>query len=259
MPFSFDIQDRVAIVTGATSGIGQATALRMAAEGARVVAVGRNADKLRALAKTIKGGGGVAIGVTADLTKPAEAKRIVARAIKEFGGVDILVNAAGIIAAGTIENTTLEDWQHVLNVNTQAPFLLMQAAMPYLIERKGSIVNVASVNALRAFPNVLAYNVSKAAVAQLTYCASLEVAAKGVRVNAVCPGVTETHLHRTGYMNEEQYTKFLEHSKTTHPLGRVAQPEEVADLITFLASPKASDITGVAVPIDGGRSQTCAR
>ncbi len=259
MTFSLDLRDKVAIVTGASSGIGLATAERLAAEGARVVAVARSMDKLADLIKSIKAAGGKALSVAADVTEPGEAQRIVAETVQAFGRIDIVVNAAGIIGTGSIETAKLEDWQYMMNINVQAPFLLMQAAMPHLIESKGNVVNVSSVTGIRAFPGVLAYCVSKAAVTQLTYCSALEVAAKGVRVNAVCPGVVTTQLHRTGYMDEEQYNKFLEHSKTTHPLGRVAQPQEVADLIAFLASPRAGDITGAAVPIDGGRAQTCAR
>ena len=119
--------------------------------------------------------------------------------------------------------------------------------------------NVSSVTGIRAFPGILSYCTSKAAVDQLTHCVALEVADKGVRVNAVNPGVVVTHLHRSGGMDEEAYAAFLEHSKTTHPMGRVGQAEEVADLVYFLASPKAGWITGISCPIDGGRSQTCAR
>ena len=132
-------------------------------------------------------------------------------------------------------------------------------AMPYLIERKGNVVNVSSVTGIRAFPGILAYCSSKAALDQLTHCVALEVASKGVRVNAVNPGVVVTHLHRTGGMNEQAYAGFLEHSKETHPLGRVGTPDQVADLIYFLASPQASWITGGSYSIDGGRHQTCAR
>ena len=146
-----------------------------------------------------------------------------------------------------------------MNINVRAPFYLMQRLLPSLIERKGNVVNVSSVTGIRAFPGVLAYCSSKAALDQLSHCAALELAPKGVRVNAVNPGVTVTELHKRGGMNEQAYAAFLEHSKSTHPLGRVGQPEEVADLIYFLASPKAGWITGISAPIDGGRSQTCAR
>ena len=179
--------------------------------------------------------------------------------VAAFGGIDVLVNAAGIITNGTIENTRLEDWDYMFKVNTRSPFYLMNRAMPYLIERKGNVVNVSSVNGIRAFMNVLAYCASKAALDQLTHCAALEVASKGVRVNAVNPGVVVTSLHRTGGMNDDAYEQFLERSKTTHPLGRVGEPSEVAELIFFLASSKAGWITGGSYSIDGGRHQTCAR
>jgi NAD(P)-dependent dehydrogenase (short-subunit alcohol dehydrogenase family) len=146
-----------------------------------------------------------------------------------------------------------------MNINARAPFLLMQAAMPHLIERQGNVVNISSVTGVRAFPGVLAYCASKAALDQLTHCAALEVASQGVRVNAVNPGVVLTMLHRAGGMDEQKYAAFVEQSKSTHPLGRVGRPEEIADLIFFLASPQASWITGVSYSIDGGRAQTCAR
>jgi NAD(P)-dependent dehydrogenase (short-subunit alcohol dehydrogenase family) len=254
-----ELEGKVAIVTGASSGIGNATALKFAQEGAKVALVARRAAELEKLAGDIKADGGQALSVPADVTKPEDCKRVVERTVEAFGGVDVLVNAAGIIATGTIENLKLDDWDYMMNINVSAPFYLTQQALPYLIAAKGSVVHVSSVTGIRAFPGVLSYCVSKAAVTQLTYCSALELAPKGVRVNAVCPGVVRTQLHRTGYMNEEQYAKFLEHSKTTHPLGRVGEPEEIADLIAFLASPKAGWVTGVAVAIDGGRAQTCAR
>jgi NAD(P)-dependent dehydrogenase (short-subunit alcohol dehydrogenase family) len=135
----------------------------------------------------------------------------------------------------------------------------MQAATPALIESKGNIINVSSVTGLRAFPGVLAYCVSKAGLDQLTRCAALELAAKGVRVNAVNPGVVVTEIHKRGGMNEDQYSAFLERSKQTHPLGRVGQAREIAELIFYLSSDKASWITGATYSIDGGRAQTCAR
>ena len=135
----------------------------------------------------------------------------------------------------------------------------MQLAVPHLEASRGNIVNVSSVTGLRSFPGVLAYCVSKAGVDQLTRCAALELAPKGVRVNAVNPGVVVTGLHRSGGMNTEAYAAFLEHSKTTHPLGRVGDANEVAELIVFLASDKAAWITGETISIDGGRALTCAR
>ena len=179
--------------------------------------------------------------------------------IDVLGGIDILVNAAGHISNGTIENTATEAWDAMLNINLRSVFLLMQKALPSLIERRGNIVNVSSVTGLRAFPGVLAYCVSKAGVDQLTRCAALEMAPHGVRINAVNPGVVISNLHRRSGMNEENYAAFLDRSKTTHPLGRAGNPDEIADLIAFLASDRAGWITGETISIDGGRHLTCAR
>lgn len=195
----------------------------------------------------------------ADLANESEADKALTAAIRTFGGIDILVNAAGHIASGTIETTSLEAWDNMLNVNLRTIFILMQKALPSLIERRGNIVNVSSVTGLRSFPGVLAYCVSKAGVDQLTRCSALELASKGVRVNAVNPGVVVTDIHKRGGMNDEAYMAFLEHSKQTHPLGRIGRPEEIAELVMFLASSQAGWITGATYSIDGGRAQTCAR
>jgi NAD(P)-dependent dehydrogenase (short-subunit alcohol dehydrogenase family) len=250
---------KVAFVTGATSGIGQACAIAFATAGAKVVCVGRKAEALSEVEKRIRQIGAEALTIKADLTRDEEVERSVAEATQAFGGIDILVNAAGHISSGTVENTSLQAWDDMMNVNVRAVFQLMQKALPGLIERRGNIVNISSVTGLRAFPGVLAYCVSKAALDQLTRCAALELAAKGVRVNAVNPGVVVTEIHKRGGMSEEAYAAFLEHSKETHPLGRTGKPEEIAALVLFLASDQASWITGSTYSIDGGRAQTCAR
>lgn len=254
-----EFANKVVLVTGATSGIGRASALRFAAAGAELAAVGRNPETLARLSEQLKARVGRTFTLRADLSIEADVDRVVSQTVEHFGGIDILVNAAGHVSSGTIENTAMAAWDAMLNINLRAVFLLMQNATPSLTERGGNIVNVSSVTGLRAFPGVLAYCVSKAGVDQLTRCAALELAAKGVRVNAVNPGVVVTEIHRRGGMNDEQYAAFLEHSKGTHPLGRVGSAEEVAELIFFLASSRASWITGATYSIDGGRAQTCAR
>jgi len=221
--------------------------------------VGRDEAALADARDSVDRLGGRGVVLTADVTHPDAPERIVAAAVREIGGVTTLVNAAGIIGSGTIENTTDAEWDAMLDINTRAPFRLMRAAIPALAASKGSIVNVSSVTGLRSFPNVLAYCVSKAAIDQLTRCAALELAAKGVRVNAVNPGVVISNLHRRGGMTDESYSTFLEHSKSTHPLGRPGEPEEIAELVYFLATPAASWITGETVSVDGGRHLTCAR
>ena len=176
-----------------------------------------------------------------------------------FGRVDVLVNAAGIIAAATLDGTSDELWDSMMSINVRAPFRLMRTALPHLVASKGTVVNVSSVNGLRSFPGVLAYCVSKAAVDHLTRCAAIELAPLGVRINAVNPGVTVTNLHRRSGMDEARYAEFLERSKTTHPLGRPGTPDDVAALILFLASSEAAWMTGETIPIDGGRHLTCLR
>jgi NAD(P)-dependent dehydrogenase (short-subunit alcohol dehydrogenase family) len=255
----FELKDKIALVTGASSGIGRATALKFVAAGARVALVGRDAEALEAVAGEIAQQGGEAFAVAADVTKEADAERAVASSVERFGGLDVLVNAAGGLHSGTVETTTLSAWDAMLDVNLRAVFHLMQLAIPHLEPRRGNIVNVSSVTGLRAFPGVLAYCVSKAGVDQLTRCAALELAGKQIRVNAVNPGVVRTQVHRRGGMSEDAYAAFLEHSRTTHPLGRVGEAEEVAELILFLASERAAWITGATYSIDGGRAQTCAR
>src|ERR1043165_5682297 len=213
-----EFDGKVAIVTGATSGIGMTTALRFAEQGAQVAAVGRKKDVLAKIARqNIK-------TYAVDLLNEQETEAFVKRAASDLGGIDVLVNAAGIIANGTIENTTLADYDVMMNINVRSVFYRTQLALPSIIERKGNIVNVSSVTGLRAFPNVLAYCMSKAAVDQLTHCAALELAPKEVRVNAVNPGVVRTNLQKTGGMNDEVYAAFVERSKTTHPIGRIGEP-----------------------------------
>ena len=250
---------RVVMVTGATSGIGRAVANRFASASDHVIAIGRNAEQLAQVTADIIQGGGHATTIELDVTNDNETRNSFDRALGNAGRLDVLVNAAGHIASGSIENTSLGAWDAMMNVNLRSVFHLMQLASPHLIRTKGNIVNISSVTGLRSFPGVLGYCVSKAGLDQLTRCAALELAAKGVRVNAVNPGVVVTEIHKRGGMSAADYEKFLEHSKTTHPLGRVGDPSEIAELVFYLASEHAAWITGATYQIDGGRALTCAR
>ncbi len=247
---------KVAIVTGASSGIGRATAKIFADNGFTVVAVGRNEKELEAVASDA----GERIKVQlADVTELTQLDRVVNETADALGRIDCLVNAAGIIMNGTIETTALDDWDKMLNINLRSVFALSQKCVPHLAATKGNIVNVSSVTGTRAFPGVLAYCVSKAGIDQLTRCSALELAPKGIRVNAVNPGVVVTNIHKRGGMDEEAYEAFLQNSQNTHPIGRPGTAEEVGELIHYLASDKAGWITGATYAIDGGRAQTCAR
>lgn len=253
------MERKVALITGASSGIGRSSALVFAENGYNVVAVGRNEHELGALRDEARELPGAIRLHLADITETSQVDRLISETIQHLGQIDALINCAGIIKTGSIENTTLDDWDKMMNINVRSVFYIMQKCVPHLETTKGNIVNISSVTGLRAFPGVLAYCVSKAAIDQLTRCTALELAPKGVRVNAVNPGVVVSNLHKRGGMSEVDYEKFLEHAKETHPLGRPGQPRDVAELVYFLASEKASWITGVTYEVDGGRGQTCAR
>jgi NAD(P)-dependent dehydrogenase (short-subunit alcohol dehydrogenase family) len=252
--------NKVAIVTGASSGIGRAAAVALAAEGAQVAAVGRERNSLESLVEEAGHAGGHNITIiVADVTADDAPATIVRETGARHGGIDVLINAAGIIGMGTTDATTDEQWDRMMAINLRAPFRLMREAFPMLKERRGSVVNVSSVNGRRVFPNLAAYNTSKGALDHLTRCAAIDWAPHGVRVNAINPGVTVTNLHRRGGMSEENYAVFLTRAKETHPLGRPGQAPEMAAMILFLASDKAAFITGETIAVDGGRHLTCAR
>jgi len=250
---------KVAIVTGGSSGIGRATSLLFAKKGYNVVSVGRNETELKTLREKTGSTEGTIAPKLIDLNEIGQIDKFVKEVVDSFGRIDVLVNSAGIIATGSIESTTLENWDKMMGINLRSVFYLMQRCIPYLKKTRGNVVNVSSVAGTRSFPNVLAYCVSKAGVDQLTRCSALELAPKKIRVNAVNPGVVISNLHKRSGMDDEKYKEFLQHSEETHPLGRVGKPDEVADLIYFLASENASWITGATYEIDGGRGQTCAR
>lgn len=252
-----DLNGRIALVTGATSGIGRATCRRLVSEGWQVAGVGREVQRLTTLQQELPG----FFPIVMDVTQADAGPRVVGATVERFGALHGLVNAAGILEPGSHETTTAADWDRAMNVNVRSVFLITQAALPYLKQATpvGSVVNVSSVSGLRPFPGVLAYCVSKAAIDQLTRCLAIELASAGVRVNAVNPGVVQTELHRRGGMTEEAYAAFLERGKTTHPLGRVGEPEEIAGAICWLLNDEAGWITGATLPIDGGRHLTAAR
>ncbi|XP_065837563.1 3-oxoacyl-[acyl-carrier-protein] reductase FabG-like [Oscarella lobularis] len=255
------LASKVVLITGASSGIGAATSRHFVGLGCRLAITGRNADNLEKTAadcRKIKSGAEI-LTIVGDLAKEEDVKRVFDATINHYKEIDVLVNNAGILTLGSIETTPLEDFDRVMNINVRAMFQLTQLAVPYLVKSKGAVVNVSSVNGLRSFPGVLSYCVSKAAVDMFTQCTALDLAAKGVRVNAVNPGVIITELQKRGGLSEEKYAAFIERSKTTHALGRPGDVDEVAKAIAFLASDDASFTTGATFPVDGGRHAMCPR
>jgi len=255
---------KIAIITGASSGIGWSTALLFRRLGASLLLTGRNGEKLKELvdqlSKESDSSNSKIHTFVADLTREEDVKNIFEELHKKFNNkLDILVNNAGVLERGSILDTNLEQYDRVMNVNLRALYQLTMLAAPLLIKTKGNIVNISSVNGIRSFPGVLAYNISKAGVDQLTRCTALELAPHGVRVNSVNPGVTVTNLHLRAGLDETAYRAFIENCKNTHALGRAGTVDEVAHAIAFLTSDAASFITGASIPVDGGRHAMCPR
>lgn len=183
-----DFKGKVVIITGASSGIGAQSAREFAKLGSRLVLAGRNLENLKKVAVDC-GNSDDVLMVQADVTSEDDSKKIIDEAVKKFGRIDVLLNIAGIIEDGTIETTSMEQYDRVMNTNMRSIYFLTMLAVPYLIESEGNIVNISSVCGVRSFPGVLAYNVSKAAVEQFTKCVALELASKKVRCNSVAPGL----------------------------------------------------------------------
>ncbi|GMH84988.1 hypothetical protein TL16_g10089, partial [Triparma laevis f. inornata] len=260
------LANKIAIVTGATSGIGRATALMFAREGAKVVATGRNSSALSSLIEEIEGKGGVCHGIPADATNDADVERVVSGAVEKFGALNILVNNAGVLRGGAVGAGSSQTWDFNMAINARAPMAFIAAAVPHLkLQERSVIVNVSSVNGLQSFGGTASYCASKAAMDMLMRCASVDLAPFGIRCNNVNPGVVVTELQKTGGLNDEAYEKFLERSKTvTHPLSesleRVAEADEVASCILFLAdSERSGYVTGTSLKVDGGRANLGAR
>ena len=258
---------KLALVTGASSGIGQAIARRFAKEGASVLATGRNAVALKELAAEI----GCSYEA-ADLTDPGACARVVAAAEKELGGITTLVNSAGVLHAGAFAApdgapaASLENFDVNFAANARAPYEMLVEATPHLVAAGvgAAVVNISSVNGKQSFATLGAYCGSKAAIDHIARCAAVDLAPHGVRVNNINPGVTVTPLQQRGGMSDEAYAAFLERSASvTHPLGAatgdLSAPEDIADLALFLASNQARFITGEVICVDGGRQCLGAR
>jgi len=240
---------RAAIVTGAGKGIGEALALKLGREN---IAVCCNSvtDSAAKVAEKINQSGGKAIFVRGDVSKKEDVLRIASETVKAFGGIDILVNNAGIVIPGTVENTTVEDWETSMAVNVTGLFLLSQACLPHIIERKGVIINNASSVALKGVKDRFAYTASKGAVLALTRSMAADLIEKGVRVNCVCPGTTFTPSLDSRLAKFDNYEQKKKEFIARQPMGRFGTSEEIAEGIFYLIN--AGFCTGTVLSVDGG-------
>jgi len=253
-----DMKDKVALITGASSGIGRATAEAFAAKGASVVLAARREDELAALAKEISDQGGKASSVTTDVSVAQDVERMVAHTIETFGRLDYAVNNAGIEGQFVgVTELPEEEWDRVLDINLKGTFLCLKYEARAMLAggHGGAIVNVGSINSFLGFPSGSAYVSSKHALIGLTTSVSAELAPQGIRVNIVCPGIIVTPMHQRlrGLIGDEIYDTVLQQRVHTKRAGR---PEEIAGCIVFLCSDDASYITGTTLTPDGGFTLT---
>ena len=246
-----ELRDRVAVVTGAASGIARAVAQLFAREGAGVVVADGSVSGGLETVEQIRAAGGRASFTQVDVSQPADVNRMVKALLDELGSVDILFNGAGILAYGTVLETAEEAWNRMIAVNLTGTYLCCRAVLPHMIERgRGAIINIASTTGSHdACARAAAYVSSKGGVTLLSRAMAIDHAKQGVRVNVICPGPTDTPMLRKAMTSEE-----LEAFARTFPMGRLGRPEEVANAALFLASDKASFVTGALLYVDGGQT-----
>jgi len=248
------LEGRTALITGGTSGIGEATNLLFGKEGASVAVVGRNTERGKSVAKRISDAGGTAIFVQADVRKSDDCRTAVERTIETFGRLDILFNNAGTYSVNDVVGCTEEEWDDQVDTSLKGTFLMSKYALPHMIERgSGSIVNCASGWGLVGGPKAAAYCAAKGGMVVMTKAMAIDHGPQGIRVNAICPGDTDTPMEREDARNQGLSWEAYVHQMTgTRPIARMATPEEIALGVLFLASDDASYITGAALPVDGG-------
>jgi len=240
---------KVVLVTGGNAGIGRATAIAFARHGAHVVVSGRRKAEGEESVAMVEKVGGKGLFVQTDVSREEDVVAMVDRTVDHFGRLDIAFNNAGVLARGPITEITAENYEYIFGINVRGVAFSMKYQIAAMLKTGGgSIVNNASVLGIRPYPELSLYNASKFAVIGLTKTAALEYAAKGIRVNAVCPAIVETDMTATAREDEQTHNGLL----LLHPVRRFGSPNEVADAVLWLCSPGSGFITGVALPVDGG-------
>ena len=247
------LRNQVALITGGASGIGRATAILFAQEGADVAIVDINAELGRSAVAEIEAAGGRAVFISCDVTRSEDCRQAVEKTVTAFGGLDILFNNAGIIRRADVITTTEAEWDRVMEVNVKSVFLMSKYAIPHMGKRGGgAIINTSSGWGLKGGGNAISYCASKGAVTNMTRAMAIDHGEQNIRVNAVCPGDTDTPLLRDEARQLRQPEKEFLADAASRPLGRYAQPIEIAQAVLYLVSDASSFVTGAALVVDGG-------